>query len=88
MRYVASLLVGLGMYLLAVMLGDIFDWLYFQIRLRHEHFVVAQAVFRVDSKWDDLYAVLPQIIGHAIPIAAFAAGFYWMFRRTTYSSPD
>jgi hypothetical protein len=53
-----------------------------------KHFVVAQAVFRVDSKWDALYAVLPQIIGHAIPIAAFAAGFYWMFRRTSYSSPD
>ena len=74
MRYVASLLVGLGMYLLAVMLGDIFDWLYFQIRLRHEHFVVAQAVFRVDSKWDDLYAMWPQIIGHTIPICSFRSG--------------
>jgi hypothetical protein len=83
MRYVASLLVGLGMYLLAVMLWDIFGSLYLQFRLRHEHFIVAQVVFRVGSKWDDLYAMLPLTIGQVIGIAAFIGGFYWMFRRTS-----
>ena|SRR5215813_3284630 len=82
MRYLASLLTGLGMYLLAVMLWDIFSGLYQHFRLRHEHFVVAQIVFRVGSKWDDFYAMLPLIIGHAIGIAAFIGGFYWVFRRT------
>jgi hypothetical protein len=76
MRYIASLLAGLGMYLLAVMLFDIFGWLYWQIRLRHEQFIVAQVVFRVGSKWDDFYVMVPSIIGHAIGIVAFVAGFY------------
>jgi len=83
MRYVASLLVGLGMYLLAVMLWDIFGGLYLQYRWRHEPLIVAQVVFRVGSKWDDLYAMLPLIIGHVIGIAAFIGGFYWVFRRTS-----
>ena len=82
MRYLTSLLVGLGMYLLAVMLWDIFASLYLHFRLRHEHFIVAQVVFRVGSKWDDLYAMLPMIIG----LAAFVGGFYWMFRRTSANS--
>src|SRR5262249_38019966 len=69
MRYIASLLAGLGMYILAVMLWDVFGWLYLESRLRPEHFVVAQAVFRVGSKWDDFYAMLPMIMGHAIPIS-------------------
>jgi len=76
------------MYILAVMLRDIVGSLYFQVRLPHAHFVLTQAVFRADSKWDDFYAMLPLIIGHAIPIAAFAAGFYWMFRRTSARSPN
>jgi hypothetical protein len=83
MRYVASLLAGLGMYLLAVMLWDIFGSLYLQYRWQHEHLVVAQVVFKVGSKWDDFYATLPLIIGHVIPIAAFVAGFFWTFRRTS-----
>jgi hypothetical protein len=86
MRYLTSLLVGLGMYLLAVMLWDIFGSLYLHFRLRHEHFIVAQVVFRVGSKWDDLYAMLPMIIGHVIGLAAFVGGFYWMFRRTSANS--
>ena len=88
MRYIASLLAGLGMYILAVMLWDVFGWLYLESRLRPEHFVTAQVVFRVGGKWDDFYAMLPLIIGHAIPIAAFAAGFYWMFRRTSTRNPN
>ena len=83
MRHIASVLAGLGMYLLAVMLWDLFGWVYLESRLRPEHFVVAQAVFRVGSKWDDFYAMLPMTIGHAIPIVAFAVGFYWMLRRTS-----
>jgi len=51
--------------------------------LPHEHFVVAQVVFKVGSKWDDFYAMLPMIIGCAILIAAFIGGFYYTFRRTT-----
>jgi hypothetical protein len=35
MRYVTSLLAGVGMYLLAVMLWDIFGWLYLEFRWRH-----------------------------------------------------
>jgi hypothetical protein len=88
MRYVTSLLAGLGMYVLAVMLWDIFAWLYLEFRWRHEHFIVAQVVFRVASKWDDLYAMLPLIIGHVIGIAAFVAGFYWTFRRTSAQSSN
>ena len=88
MRYVTSLLAGLGMYVLAVMLWDIFAWLYLEFRWRHEHFIVAQVVFRVASKWDDLYAMLPLIIGHVIGIAAFVACFYWTFRRTSAQSSN
>ena len=90
MRYVTSLLAGLGMYVLAMMLWDIFAWLYLEYRWRHEHehFLVAQVVFKVASKWDDLYAMLPPIIGHVIGIAAFVAGFYWMFIRTSPQSSN
>jgi len=88
MRYVTSLLAGLGMYVLAVMLWDIFAWLYLEFRSPDQHFIVAQVVFRVASKWDDLYAMLPLIIGHVIGIAAFVAGFYWMFRRTSPQSSN
>jgi len=88
MRYIASLLAGLGMYIVGVMLWDVFGWLYLESRLRPEHFVVAQAVFRADSKWDDFYAMLPMIIGRVIPIAAFATGFFWTFRRTSTGNPN
>jgi hypothetical protein len=83
MRYLTSLLVGLGMYLLAVMLWDIFGWLYWEIQGRHEQFIVAQVVFRTYSEWDDFYVMVPSIIGHAIGPAAFIGGAYWMFRRTS-----
>jgi hypothetical protein len=84
MRYVKSFLVGLGMYLLAVVAWDEFSW-YWQVRWRHEHF---ELVFRVGSKWDDFYVMLPLIIGHVIGIAAFVAGFYWMFRRTSQQNSN
>jgi hypothetical protein len=82
MRYLKSFLVGLGMYLLAVVAWDEFGW-YLQVRWRHEHIIVAERVFRVGSKWDDFYVMLPMIIGNLIGIAGFVAGFYWMFRRTS-----
>jgi hypothetical protein len=88
MRYLKSFLVGLGMYILAVVVWEVFLWIYLQIRLRHEHpsgefFIVVQPVFMPHGKWNDFYAMLPLMMGHAFGLAAFASGFYWMFRRTS-----
>src|SRR5262249_22895697 len=41
--------------------------------------VVVQPVFKVHSKWDDSSAMLPLIIERAVGLAAYVAGFYWMF---------
>jgi len=68
MRYVASLLVGLGMYLMAIAAWDVFG---------------STLVTPIDLQIHDFYILLPPIIGHAIGIAAFVAGFCWMFRRTS-----
>jgi len=68
MRYVASLLVGIGMYLLAIAAWDVFGWMF---------------IPPIDLQIHDFYILLPPVIGHAIGIAAFVAGFYWMFRRTS-----
>jgi len=38
----------------------------------------------IDLQIHDFYILLPPIIGHAIGIAAFVAGYYWMFRRTSH----
>ena len=68
MRYVASLLVGLGMYLMAIAAWDVFG---------------SMLIPPIDLQIHDFYILLPPIIGHAIGIVAFVAGFYWMFRRTS-----
>jgi uncharacterized membrane protein len=68
MRYLTSLLVGLGIYLLAVAVCDVFGRMFITRTYLHiHHFSV----------------MLSTIIGHLIGIAAFVAGFYWMFRRTS-----
>ncbi len=71
MRYVASLLVGLSMYLLAIAAWDVFGSMF---------------ILPMDLQIHDFYVLLPPIIGHAIGIAAFIGGFYWMFRRTSAHS--
>jgi hypothetical protein len=68
MRYLKSFLVGLGMYLLAAYAYDVLGGLYLQVRYRHE--------LTRDP-------VLPLTIGYVVAVAAFVAGFYWMFRRTS-----
>jgi hypothetical protein len=76
MRYLKSFLVGLGMYLLAIAAWD-FGWMFItptDLQIYDVHRV------------NDFYVMLPAIIGHIIGVAAFAAGFYWMFRRTSARS--
>jgi hypothetical protein len=78
-RYLKSLLVGRGMYLLAVGIWYVVGWMYW----RHQFALgrYGQIVFIPYSRWNDFYAMLPLIIGHAIGLAAFLAGFIWMFSR-------
>jgi hypothetical protein len=71
MRFLKSLLVALGTYLLVAAAWDVFGWRFIPPR---------------DLQIGDFYVLLSTIIGHAIGIAAFAAGFYWMFRRTSARS--
>jgi len=68
MRYVKSLLVGLGMYLMAIAAWDVFGSMF---------------IPPIDLQIHDFYVLLPPIIGHAIGIAAFVAGFCWTFRKTS-----
>ena len=91
MRCLKSALVGFGLYLLAVAVWDVLVWLYLQVHFRHglagdKVFIVVQPVFMPHSRLNDLHDMLPLIIGHVIGIAAFVAGFYWMFRRTEKKS--
>ena len=73
MRYVASLLVGLGMHLMAIAAWEVFGSMF---------------IPPIDLQIHDFYILLPPIIGHAIGIVAFVAGFYWMFRRTSARNSD
>jgi hypothetical protein len=67
-RYLKSFLVGLGMYLLAVVAWDEFGWMFITPR---------------DLQIYNSYVMHTPIIGQLIGIAAFVGGFYWMFRRTS-----
>src|SRR5262249_57810594 len=67
MRYVASLVVGLGIYLMPIAAWVVFGSMF---------------IPPIDLQIHDFYILLPPIIGHAFGIVAFVAGFFWTFRRT------